>query len=1025
MRPLALSLQAFGPFVGAEQVDFRPLGASALFLIHGPTGAGKTSLLDAICYALYGESSGGERGDTDLRSDRADLDLVTRVVFHFALGGQEYQVLREPRQRRRRLRSDGQGSTEQPAKAEFHRLEAGAWIHVVSQPTRVSAEVQRLLGFSHQQFRQVVILPQGRFRDLLAASSRDREQIFEQLFQSTVYRRIEQQLKDQAGTLRSDVAALQDQQKGALLTVGQDTLGGLASAVEEAKTDMAPLQQAVGQARALQQAAASALQQGQQQQAHQLAADQAQGRLLALQAGDAAQARREQQLAAARRSAEVAGVLAESARLDDEIRRAGQQRTDAASAEARATAQVEQARQALAAARLEYGQHPDRLREVQELERLQPLTQQHEGLLAQEQAARAHEAASVATLDHTQQSLLRSGLAYDQAAQAVQEASQAADQHRALTAAVQLTALQLQHLQAEADVAKAGQEAAATGERAQARLQAAQRDHSTAEARLEDVLQRWDAGHAARLADALPEGAPCPVCGATDHPAKAQAGGDWVSEEVLRQAREAQAQALLALQQAQAQAQAAALRLAAARAQQDQLATLGAPGNPDGLTLASCAARVRDQNAELAALQIRIAQLPALQATLTQRAAQRDALQAALTDGQSAVEQHRQALLQATVARQQLEQQLPAQLRAPQALATALARARASCIDLEATWNQAQERERAATLALAQVSVRLQEATRQQAHLQAQGEAMARRVSAALQAAGFASADQAHAATLETAAVTALERARDQHQQALAAAVSEVERTRALVQGVAKPDLDALQAAATAAIDGVRQAEEALQRRRLDLERLAAVGQQLHDLAARQAQLETRFNVLGRLAEVADGHNPHRLSFHRYVLATLLDEVLEAASQRLLEMSRQRFALRRLDGNAQGRGAGGLDLEVLDGETGTARPIATLSGGEGFLAALSLALGLAQVVQSRSGGIHLDTLFIDEGFGTLDPESLDFAIRTLIDLQGEGRLVGIISHVTELRERIDARLEVRPAGHAQRLAFSLPAGAPC
>ena len=178
--------------------------------------------------------------------------------------------------------------------------------------------------------------------------------------------------------------------------------------------------------------------------------------------------------------------------------------------------------------------------------------------------------------------------------------------------------------------------------------------------------------------------------------------------------------------------------------------------------------------------------------------------------------------------------------------------------------------------------------------------------------------------------------------------------------------------------------------------------------------------MLGRLSEVANGNNPRRMTFQRYVLATLLDEVLEAASLRLLRMSRGRYALQRVREQGDQRMAGGLDLEVFDHDTGSARPANTLSGGEGFLASLSLALGLADVVQSRAGGIQLDTLFVDEGFGTLDPESLDFAIRTLLDLQQAGRLVGIISHVSELRERIDVRLEVRPGAGGSQAVLRMP-----
>ncbi|MBM3300319.1 MAG: SMC family ATPase, partial [Deltaproteobacteria bacterium] len=181
---------------------------------------------------------------------------------------------------------------------------------------------------------------------------------------------------------------------------------------------------------------------------------------------------------------------------------------------------------------------------------------------------------------------------------------------------------------------------------------------------------------------------------------------------------------------------------------------------------------------------------------------------------------------------------------------------------------------------------------------------------------------------------------------------------------------------------------------------------------------ETQYAVVGRISEVANGHNAQGITFQRFVLAALLDDVLIAATQRLQIMTHRRYSLQRRAERSDRRTAGGLDLEVLDSYTGIARPVSTLSGGESFLASLSLALGLSDVVQAYSGGIYLDTIFVDEGFGSLDPEALDLAFRALVDLQRGGRLVGIISHVPDLRERIDARLEVMPSRDGSRARFT-------
>jgi exonuclease SbcC len=232
------------------------------------------------------------------------------------------------------------------------------------------------------------------------------------------------------------------------------------------------------------------------------------------------------------------------------------------------------------------------------------------------------------------------------------------------------------------------------------------------------------------------------------------------------------------------------------------------------------------------------------------------------------------------------------------------------------------------------------------------------------------------------------------------------DETAAAAKDLVAADLPALESVAASAEKAV---EENVAHQRVlaaKLAQLDATLARLRDLDAELATLDARHAVIGQIANVANGRNPYNMTFQRYVLGVFLDEVLYAASQRLRIMSRGRFLLRRVREAAGGRSAGGLDLEVEDTYTSTARPVSTLSGGESFLASLALALGLADVVQGYAGGIRLETIFVDEGFGTLDPEALDLAIRALRDLQQGGRLVGIISHVTELKEWIDARLEI-------------------
>jgi len=275
-------------------------------------------------------------------------------------------------------------------------------------------------------------------------------------------------------------------------------------------------------------------------------------------------------------------------------------------------------------------------------------------------------------------------------------------------------------------------------------------------------------------------------------------------------------------------------------------------------------------------------------------------------------------------------------------------------------------------------------------------------------------------AYLPTDELDRIQREADEFDHELAAARALAAEAREEVAGVSRPDLDAALAASGAASQTHRAAAEQSGRLANRLEALTSLGERLAKIAVEYADIEARFGVAGSIARVAGGDNAHRVSLQRFVLASRLDDVLAAASTRLRVMTRGRYLLRRNVDAGDRRAAGGLELMVEDSYTATSRPVATLSGGESFQAALALALGLSEVVQSYSGGIRLDTMFIDEGFGSLDPEALDLAIDTLIDLQQSGRMVGVISHVPELRERLDVRLEIVAGPGGSRARFHLP-----
>jgi exonuclease SbcC len=246
----------------------------------------------------------------------------------------------------------------------------------------------------------------------------------------------------------------------------------------------------------------------------------------------------------------------------------------------------------------------------------------------------------------------------------------------------------------------------------------------------------------------------------------------------------------------------------------------------------------------------------------------------------------------------------------------------------------------------------------------------------------------------------------EQFQTELTALKSAVSDLQSELEEKTPPDMAAIEKQIEEKSAFFQQTDEAWRKLEARHNQLKDVKVKLSAADQKHRALEAQYAVYGTLSDVANGQTGNKISLQRFVLSVLLDDVLIQASARLNQMSKGRYQLVRKEDRAKGNKASGLELEVEDGYSGKTRSVATLSGGESFMAALSLALGLSDVVQSYAGGIRLDTLFIDEGFGSLDPESLDLAIRTLIDLQAGGRMIGIISHVSELKEQMALRLDV-------------------
>lgn len=1032
MKPLKLSLQAFGPFATREEVDFTRLPPGALFLIAGPTGAGKTSILDGITYALYGDTSGGERSAREMRSHHADAALQTEVELAFALGAQRYRVRRVPEQTRAAQR--GGGVVNAPAKAELFRLDANGvdWIPLAQRTTEVTALVEDLLGFKADQFRQVVLLPQGQFRKLLAASSAEREKILETLFGTATYKHLQDALKAEAAALRErgEKAALQRQTL--LGQAGVDTMDALVARRDALQGQLVTLGDAEQQVRAEDTAARAALQHGQAVEAQFAEAVAAAAALQALEAGKAELDAQRLRLEQARRAMQVlpADTALASARrsADEAVQREAQAARDATEA-------AQRLGQAEATLQAEIARAPAREAAQRELLRLEGLADAVARLVQAEIEASRCEAARIAA-----DKALAAATATQQTV-AARRTTLAARIDALQPLAAERAALELRLQQAEqraralaalaaARKQLAGREAEET--KARTRHEAAQRAAGEARAKAAALDADWRQAQAAILAAHLHAGEACPVCGSAAHPAPARHEGELPTEQALQaaaeRAREAEAmfdaarQALNAAELARATAAAeVAMRVAELQPADLRPAEGAAPENPQSIVEegapATDAAELRRQ---LDAARAAALELEPLRAQL--QAADAELGKAAIA-GEQARTQAAEAASAARAAQHVADERragVPEALRTPAALQAGIAQAQDTRQRLERALQQAQSTHGEAASRAA--ALRAQHATLAEGVQAAQARVVEahRQFVAALQAAGFwpdgtgegdeGAADDAEAAwraaLLPAARIAMLESAVRDADDRRAAAHERAGRAAQAVAGTLRPDLAALDARATASRAQVEAVVDRIGQTRSELRTVTDTLARLDEIARESGAIEAEYRVVGHLADIANGNNGRNLTFQRYVLAALLDDVLRAASLRLSAMSRGRYQLQRREDVADARRAAGLDLEVFDEYTGRTRPASTLSGGEGFMASLSLALGLSDVVQAYAGGVQLDTLFIDEGFGSLDPESLDMAMKALIDLQQRGRTVGVISHVEEMKQQIDVTIEV-------------------
>jgi exonuclease SbcC len=978
MRIERLSITGFGPFRETQDIEFAAFN-NDLFLITGKTGAGKSSILDAICFALYGDIPRYEKTESTLRSDFCEPDDLTEIVLEFSLGDARYRVTRIPEYERPAKR--GGGMTKQLPKATLEKFDGEKYVAVTAQVRETNLALAGILKLSKEQFLQVILLAQGRFQEFLKAKSEERLPVLRSLFETSRFEQLEKKLDDKRKQLETAVAAAQGVSAGqrelAAELLQLDDEGDLPDAPELAwyVEQLAGFTERLAEATALakkadaENTAATAevttLRELDRRQRERVAAE---TKLTELTSKSEKIAYEKTRIAGHERGLPVMPQLAVHTSASLALAAGEVALSDALTdRDLVVPAPVD----AAAARKLEQKVDKDLgsldaalAEEATELELAASVANAEKAFVAATETAKkaSDRSAAIPTLIAT----ANAELGMFVAAAAVEPAARA-------------TMTQVESALTAADLAVAARTKVA---KQSALLLAASEADAAATAEHSDRLHRQLAGYASVLASDLLDGDACPVCGSTAHPSLAQSDESTVTQEHVDQAK-------TAMDAGRRDLEAASLKKTELDAQ-----VAGAEGSSGGKSVEELDAELTAAKAALATAKSAVASAETKRAELAKL--ENESAAAAQDAAESA-----QLIADARTSRDELvvrSNELTKRLTSARGDFETV-RERADCLEARRD-------------ALTALRVAYEEVIR----LRASESAALKLVESLLVESGFTSADAVRAAHLEGSELATISERVRKHQ-------ADTDATKGvlatLVDAPTVPvELGAATervALASATRDQARDVRTAVT---IAEQSFAKLVEDVRTAGESSAKLVEEYDLVRNLAATVAGKTPNTKSMklETYVLAAELEDIVTAANQRLAVMTSGRYVLQHDDKVEYRNVRGGLGLEVLDQYSGRVRATHSLSGGESFLASLALALGLAEVVSARSGAVKLDTLFIDEGFGSLDSDTLELAMTTLDNLRAGGRTVGIISHVEAMKEQIHSQLRVEAEKTGSRIA---------
>ncbi|MFV1451314.1 AAA family ATPase [Bacillus mycoides] len=1014
MRPIQLIMTAFGPYKQKEVIDFKDLGEHRIFAISGNTGAGKTTIFDAICYVLYGEASGEERSDTNmLRSQFADDDVYTSVELTFQLKGKSYEIKRQLGHKKQGNKTITGHAVELYEVIDEEKVPCVDRFHV----TDVNKKVEDLIGLSKHQFSQIVMLPQGEFRKLLTSETENKEEILRRIFKTDRYK-LMREILDQKRKQWKDV--LQEKQKERelyfrnvfKLPIRDGAL--LEALVEQEHVNTHQVVEALEQETIWYNAEVEQLHLEQNDKTKQL--KEAEERFHAAKAvnekfKDLEQKNEKYSILQENRA--VIEMKEKSFKHAEQAKRllpfeqwheeAMQYEQQSESLLKQLIAKKEHIMNSFALAQEKYealknkaSERENAKKQVQRLEELQPII----ASLAEKKLNLQNAEIHIGKLKEGMQKLDEQLEAHKNEKQRMsgelQQLEAALEQYVAKVE-------ELTNMREDAKVLKQAYDVWQEKQKYELEKESAFHKMQQAVSTYENMERRWLSEQAGILALHLHDGESCPVCGSMDHPKKATEQSNAIDEKELNELREKKTIAEKLHVQLEE-------KWNFYRVQYEQVIEEVLKRGYRSEELVETYSALVQKGKQLAA---EVNALKASEETRKQIAVNLKSVEEKVEELQKQkreVEtvQHRTEMecMQLRTSYEHDKQNIPESLQTVQAWKVQFDQALQELRLMEDEWEKVQEAYQHWQNENIRIQAEHDNASNQFSSAKEKKEETFTRFMKELEQSGFTDQLTYKESKLNDAEMDKLQQEIQSYYSSLEVLTKQIEELKADLKDKEYMDISSLDEQVRELEISLDIIKEKRQRAQNAVSYITDLHEHIKRIDEQIHEEEKAFQELVDLYEVMKGDNDSRISFERYILIEYLEQIVQIANERLRKLSNGQFYLKRSERVEKRNRQSGLGLDVYDAYTGQTRDVKTLSGGEKFNASLCLALGMADVIQAYEGGISIETMFIDEGFGSLDEESLTKAVDALIDLQKSGRFIGVISHVQELKNAMPAVLEV-------------------